>query len=255
MARSPEEIYVGKLFKKICRKVGTTLRDHSMIGEGDHILVGLSGGKDSMILLETLAERRRALPFDFNITAAHVEATGIGYRIDKDQLTSFCKVLGISLHYLTIEPDFDRDPAKTTCFVCAWHRRKKIFDLTRQLGCNKLAFGHHRKDALETLLLNMIYHGSISSLPYTLQMFDGRVKLIRPLMDVEESLLSEYATLREMVRIEKSCPHEDRTRRQTIDTLISQIEAIHPTGPYNMFKSMGKIFEEYLPANRKSEDD
>lgn len=253
MTRTPEEIDIGKLFKKICRKVGTTLRDHSMIAEGDHILVALSGGKDSMILLESLVERRRALPFDFSITAAHVEASGIGYQINKEQLNSFCSILQVPLHYLTIEPDFDKDPSKTTCFVCSWHRRKKLFNLTRELGCNKLAFGHHRKDALETLLLNMIYHGSISSLPYTLRMFDGRVKLIRPLMDVEESLLTDYASMREMVRIEKSCPHENRTRRQTIGQLISQIEAIHPTGPYNMFKSMGKIFEEYLPANRKSE--
>jgi len=254
MTRTPEEIYVGKLFKKICRKVGTTLRDHSMIMEGDHILVALSGGKDSMILLETLVERRRALPFDFSITAAHVEAAGIGYQIDKEKLTSFCSVLEVPLHYLTIEPDFDKDPSKTTCFVCSWHRRKKLFNLTRELGCNKLAFGHHRKDALETLLLNMVYHGSISSLPYTLRMFDGRLSLIRPLMDVEEPLMAEYADLREMVRIEKNCPHENRTRRQTIDHLISQIENIHPTGPINIFRSMGNIFEEYLPVHRKKRD-
>jgi tRNA(Ile)-lysidine synthase TilS/MesJ len=82
-------------------------------------------------------------------------------------------------------------------------------------------------------------------------MFDGRVWLIRPLMDVEETMLQEYAGLQDMVSIEKSCPHEDRTRRQTIDTLIAGIESIHPTGPYNMFRSMGKIFEEYLPVNRQ----
>ena len=70
-----------KLFKKICRKIGTTIRDHSMIAEGDHILVGLSGGKDSMILLEALSERKNAVPFDFNLSAAHVEATGIGYEL------------------------------------------------------------------------------------------------------------------------------------------------------------------------------
>ena len=254
MTKTPEEIQVGKLFKKICRKVGTTIRDHSLISEGDHILVGLSGGKDSMILLESLAERRKALPFDFSITAAHVEAAGIGYRINKRKLSAFCERLGIPLHYLTIEPDFNKDPSKATCFVCSWHRRKKLFDLTRELDCNKLAFGHHRKDAIETLLLNMIYHGSISSLPYKLRMFDGRVWLIRPLMDVDETLLEAYAGLQEMVQVEKSCPHENRSRRKTIDALISQIESLHPTGPYNIFRSMGKIFEEYLPSDPKMEN-
>lgn len=254
MPKSPEEIQTGKLFKKISRKVGTTIRDHCMIEKGDKVLVGLSGGKDSMILLETLVERRKALPFEFSLTAAHVEAKGIGYHIDKERLSAFCSDLEIPLRYLTIEPDFSKDPGKATCFVCSWHRRKKLFDLTRELGANKLALGHHRKDAIETLLLNMIYHGSISSLPYSLRMFDGRVHLIRPLMDVEESLLTAYADLRDMVRIEKSCPHENRTRRQTADALISQIASIHPAGPINMFRSMGKIFDEYLPVNRGHKD-
>lgn len=251
MPKSAEEVEAGKLFKKICRKAGTTIRDHALIDEGDHILAGISGGKDSMVMLEALAERRKALPFDFHLTAAHVEATGIGYRIDRERLSSFCTSLGIPLHYLTIEPDFNKDPAKSTCFVCSWHRRKKLFDLTRELGANKLALGHHRKDAIETLLLNMIYHGSISSLPYSLRMFDGRVRLIRPLLDLEEPLLTEYASLREMVRIEKSCPHENRTQRQAIDALITQIESLHPAGPINMFRSMGKIFEEYLPVRKR----
>ncbi len=250
MERTPEEIQVQKLFKKICRKAGTTMRDHSMVEPGDHVLVGISGGKDSMILIQALAERKKSLPFEFSITAAHVEATGIGYRIDKDRLSSFCRELDIPLYYLKIAPDIEKDPSKAACFVCSWHRRKELFNLTRKLGCNRLALGHHRKDAIETLLLNMIYHGSISSLPYSLSMFDGRVTLIRPLMDVDESMLEEYASLQDLVKIEKSCPHENSTRRHTIDALISRIESIHPTGPINMFRSMGKIFEEYLPAKR-----
>jgi len=84
MEKSPEQVQSEKLFKKISRKMGTTMRDHSLISEGDHVLVGLSGGKDSMIMLEALAERKRALPFDFTITAAHIEAVGIGYKIEEE---------------------------------------------------------------------------------------------------------------------------------------------------------------------------
>jgi tRNA(Ile)-lysidine synthase TilS/MesJ len=254
MVKTRKEIQIQKLLKKISRKVGITMRDHQMVEAGDHVLVGISGGKDSMILLQALAERKSAVPFDFNIAAAHVEATGIGYRINKDKLSAFCESLDIPLHYLEIAPDFDKDPSKAPCFICSWHRRKELFNLTRKLGCNKLALGHHRKDAIETLLLNMIYHGSISSLPYTLRMFDGRVSLIRPLMDVEEPLLHEYADLQDLVRIEKSCPHENRTRRQTMETLISQIESIHPAGPTNIFRSMNKIFDAYLPVHLKRKD-
>ena len=219
-----------------------------MILEGDHLLVGLSGGKDSMILLEALAERLRALPFEFTLTAAHVEAEGIGYEIDKERLTLFCETLGIPLLYRAIRPDLERDPSKTDCFICSWYRRKELFKLTKELGCNKLALGHHRKDALETLLMNMIYHGSISSLPYSLTLFEGRVQLIRPMMDLEESMLKDYARLNNLVHVEKSCPHEDRTKREKMAGLIRQVEDLHGPGPYNMFKSMNKIFEEYLPV-------
>lgn len=248
MTKSKEQIESAKLFKKICRKMGTTMRDHAMIGEGDHVLVGVSGGKDSMILLEALVERKHALPFDFNLTAAHIEASGIGYEIDSERLSRFCENLKVPLIYRTIEPDLEKDPSKTACFICSWSRRKELFSLTKELNCNKLALGHHRHDAVETLLLNMIYHGSISSLPYSLKMFEGRVQLIRPLMDLDERMLEEYADLNQLVKIEKSCPHEDRTQRETIAQLIKQIEQIHGKGPFNMFKSMDKIFEEYLPG-------
>ncbi|MEN8202142.1 MAG: tRNA 2-thiocytidine biosynthesis TtcA family protein [Bacteroidota bacterium] len=251
MIKSTEQIKSEKLFKKICRKMGTTMRDHAFIKEGDHVLVGLSGGKDSMILLKALAERKRALPFHFELTAAHIEALGIGYEIDRNKLSRFCEHLNVPLHYRTIDPDLEKDPSKTACFICSWNRRKELFNLTRELKCNKLALGHHRNDAVETLLLNMIYHGSISSLPYSLNMFEDRVQLIRPLMDLDERMLEEYSALNKLVKIEKSCPHEDRTQRETIAQLIGYIEEIHGKGPYNMFKSMDKIFEEYLPRHKK----
>jgi len=248
MSKTPEQVQSEKLFKKICRKMGTTMRDHSLISEGDHLLVGLSGGKDSMILLEALAERLSAVPFNFSISAAHIEATGIGYEINKGKLSSFCDSLDIPLLYRNIEPDLEKNPSKNACFICSWHRRKALFTLTKELNCNKLALGHHRNDAIETLLMNMIYHGSISSLPYSLEMFDGRIQLIRPMMDLDERMLDEYAGLNDLVKVEKSCPHEDSTQRENIAQLLRQVEELHGKGPYNIFKSMDKIFEEYLPV-------
>jgi len=250
-SKTPDQLQSDKLFKKICRKMGTTMRDHSLIVEGDHILVGLSGGKDSMILLEALMERKNAVPFDFSISAAHIEAMGIGYVIDRERLSAFCEHLGVPLHYQSIEPDLRKDPSKTACFICSWNRRKKLFELTKGLNCNKLALGHHRNDAIETLLMNMIYHGSISSLPYSLKMFEGRIQLIRPMMDLDERMLEEYASLNDLVKVEKSCPHEDLTQRENIAQLIKQVESLHGKGPFNIFKSMDKIFEEYLPVQSR----
>ena len=99
--------------------------------------------------------------------------------------------------------------------------------------------------------MNMIYHGSFSSLPYSLLLFEGRVQLIRPLMDLDERMLEEYAALNALVNVEKGCPHEDQTRRERIAQLLKKVEELHGLGPYNIFKSMDKIFEEYLPRTTK----
>jgi len=97
----------------------------------------------------------------------------------------------------------------------------------------------------------MIYHGSISSLPYSLKMFEGRIQLIRPMMDLDERMLDEYAGLNDLVKVEKSCPHEDSTQRENIAQLLKRVENLHGKGPFNIFKSMDKIFEEYLPVQAK----
>lgn len=239
-----------KLFKKICRKSGVILRDHEMIKAGDHLLIGLSGGKDSMILAEVMAERRRALPFDFRISAAHIDISNIGYQCDRQELEGFCRELDINFIYKKTDLSIEEDSKKTVCFTCSWLRRKTLFNLARELKCNKLALGHHRYDALETLLLNMIYHGSISSMPYTLSMFDGEMEIIRPLLDMDEKLLAEYADLRKFTFEKKDCPFEPGNNRETVRNLINDIEKIHGKGAYNMFHSMSKIFEEYLPKGK-----
>ncbi len=242
------------------------MRDHRMLAPGDHVLVGLSGGKDSMILLEVLKERIAALPFEVGLSAAHIEAGGIGYTIDRKGLSGFCHSLDVALHFEQIAVNPAREPGqreaeeakvsgpqKKACFICSWHRRKALFTLGKTLRCNKLALGHHRNDAVETLLMNMIYHGSISSLPHKLRMFDGRIELIRPLLDLDERLLGDYAERAGLVKIEKHCPHEDQTKRTKMRELMHQIEALHGQGSFNTYKSMSRIFPEYLPGVQKGE--
>jgi len=244
-----------KLFRKLTRKCGLTLRDHEMLGDGDRVLVGLSGGKDSMILLKILAERKAALPFRFELTAVHVFVRTAGYKLDTVYLREFCSLLDVPLILKEIDVDLKRDPKKTPCFVCSWHRRKVLFDLTREEGYNKLALGHHREDALETCLMNMMFHGSISSLPYKLSMFDGRIALIRPLLDINEKLLAEYAGMTGIVRAEKSCPYENNTRRREVRGILKKMEELYHQAPSNLFRSMGHIYEEYLPVKKEDKQE
>jgi tRNA(Ile)-lysidine synthase TilS/MesJ len=239
-----------KLFKKICRKVGVTLRDHQMLQPDDHILLGISGGKDSMVMLEVMAERRLALPFSLQLSAAHIHVKDVGFRAVSDEIGTLCKDLGIEYLSREISIDEHEGKRKGICFLCSWQRRKALFDLTLELKCNKLALGHHRKDAVETLLMNMIYHGSMSSLPYRLSMFEGRMELIRPMLDMDENLIADYVSTRSFQTEGERCSHESENKREEIRKLINQIENLHGKGPYNMFHSMNRIFEEYLPQKK-----
>ncbi|MFW5821572.1 MAG: tRNA lysidine(34) synthetase [Bacteroidota bacterium] len=240
----------NRLFRKISKKIGQTIREYKQISENDRVLAGLSGGKDSLIMLESLADRKKAFPFNFELFVAHVIPENIGYSVDIDYLTDFCNEMGLKLILRKIQPDIHKTD-KNPCFVCSWNRRKALFELTKELNCNKLAFGHHRDDALQTFLMNMIYHGSISSMPYNLKMFGGRVTLIRPMMDLWEKDLVELAGLRNFTPVEKACPYEDTTRRNYTLEILNKLEKESPQAKRNMFHAMDNIYEEYLPKLKK----
>jgi tRNA 2-thiocytidine biosynthesis protein TtcA len=244
---SEQEQKRKKLFLKLSRKVGKTLQEYKMIEADDRVLLGLSGGKDSMALLETLVDRRKHLPFNFELYAVHVTAKGVGYEMNTTYLQEFCDDLKVPLHLEDIEVDLTVDSKKAPCFVCSWHRRKRLFEMTRELNCNRLALGHHKDDAIQTVLMNMIYHGSFSSIPQDLTMFEGRIRLIRPLLFIPEIELIEYANYRNFQKLEKSCLYQGTTKRQEMKDLIIHLEKFYPNARRNIFTAMGNIHEEYLP--------
>jgi tRNA(Ile)-lysidine synthase TilS/MesJ len=246
-----KEISSGeKLFKKTCKKVGQTIREHNLISDNDRLLVGLSGGKDSMILLESLVALRKSFPFNYEIFVAHVVPLNTGYKVDMNYLSAFCKKLGLDFMVKEIEPDFSRKE-KSVCFVCSWFRRKALFDLGKELNCNKLVFGHHRDDALHTFMMNMIYHASISSMPYSLKMFEGRLDLIRPLLNLWEKDLNLLAEKKNYESVQKSCPYDEKTKRYYVSDLIKSIEEQYPKAKINMFHSLDNIYRDYLPGVKK----
>jgi len=227
--------------------VGRAINQYQLIQNGDKIAVGVSGGKDSLILLESLALRRKYLPIHYDIVAAHVKITNLPYQINRSFFEDFCNELNVQFIYHEIAIDLEKKTHKTPCFICSWSRRRELFNLTREIDCNKLALGHHKDDAVETLLLNMVYHGSFSSLPPNLSMFDGRMKLIRPLLLLRDTELQKYADIRAYPKQLRVCPYENATQRATMRNMITRFEEILPAACDNIFKAMGNIFEEYLP--------
>ncbi len=227
--------------------VAKAIHEYGMIENGDKVLIAVSGGKDSLVLIETLATYKLRGLVSFDIEAIHVNVTDVPYLVDRNFLTDYAGQWNIPIYFEDIEAGIENRGKKGPCFVCSWHRRKALFSFAKNNGFNKLALGHHLDDAVETLLINMAYHGNISSLPGKLSMFDGVLQLIRPLILLTDKDTHEFAHIRNFPELKQPCPYEDKTKRHTAKQLIKQLETIHPKAKFNLFNSMRNIDEEYLP--------
>lgn len=231
-----------RLFHKACA-------DYGLIADGDHILVGLSGGKDSLALVEMLGRRARIHVPSFRVTALHVCVENIGYRSDTAWLEAFCRAWGVPFVQRTTR--YDERPEgrqqKNHCFLCSWYRRKALFDAARELGCNKLALGHHKDDIVETLLMNLIYQGAVATIAPMMQMEKMPLQVIRPLCLIEERDLREYARLREYPQVPKLCPYEHDSSRSEVKKLVTQLEQFNPEVRDSLWGAMHNIKTDYLP--------
>jgi len=233
---------------RIQRKAGKAVEKYDMLHEGDRLLCGLSGGKDSLVMLHSLHHIRRSFPYRFAMEAVYVNVDNVGYSADIPFLENFCASLEIPFHVVTAHINFETDKRKQPCFLCSWNRRKSIFSLARELKCNKIAFGHHKDDIVETLLLNMTFQGSVSTMPPRLNLFNGDMQLIRPLSLVTKDETTRYAEICGFTLEKQKCPYDKATKRQEMRELLNNLEKIYPKAKNNIFNSMSNIQEEYLPG-------
>lgn len=237
-----------KLFmREFFRKVGKAVFDYQLIDNGDRVLVGVSGGKDSLALLEVLALRARDRKHRYEVIATHIAVENVAYEVEEAYVRSFCHDLGIRFIHRTIDVGVRENSGKPACFVCSWHRRKALFEIAKAEKCSKLALGHHRDDAVESLLMSMMFNGTIASMPPKLSMFGGTFTLIRPLIYVTNEETQQYALYRNFKKQKKSCPYEQVTKREDVNRLIRQMEALNPEVRNNLFAAMRNIRKEYLP--------
>ncbi|MFO7656927.1 MAG: ATP-binding protein [Bacteroidales bacterium] len=240
-----DRLYIDKIRKRAIR----TIMRFGLIRENDHVLAGLSGGKDSLVLLDILSHCLKHAPFHFDITAAHILIADVGYLADTVYLKDVCSKMGVNFMVSEINIDLNLNRKKSPCFVCSWARRKELFKLAKNLNCSRLALGHHMDDALETLVMNMMYHGSISSIPEKLTMLNGRLEVIRPLLHIFDDELKEFARIKDFKTELNLCKYATTTKRGDVKNLIKEMHKIHGNSKINIFRSMYKYLPEYLPSN------
>jgi tRNA 2-thiocytidine biosynthesis protein TtcA len=238
-----------KLERRLLRAASQAVRDFALIEEGDRILVAVSGGKDSYTLLHVLQRLRERAPIHFDLVAVnldqgqpgfpadvlerHFQAVGVPYRMLRKDTYSIVKRL---------VPE-----GKTTCPVCSRLRRGILYNAAVELGCTKIALGHHRDDLVETLLLSALYSGALKSMPARLRSDDGRNVVIRPLCYAAEEDIAAFAEeMRFPIVPCDLCGSQPNLRRRRVKALLAELSAEHPAVKGNLLNALGKVVPTHL---------
>lgn len=235
-----ERALLGKLTKAIY--------DFGLIADGDKILIGLSGGKDSLALVELLGKRMKIFKPRFSLVAAHISIDNIPYQADLDYLKSFAEQFNIPFIHRTTSFETSTDSRKSPCFLCSWNRRKMLFDIAKETGCHKIALGHHQDDIIHTLLMNQTFQGSFSTMPPLLRMDKFDMTIIRPLCLIRETEMIKWQQLQQYRLQKKNCPHERQTYRAEMREILRQLEAMNPHAHKSIWNSMFNVQAQYLPC-------
>ena len=228
----------------LSKKVGRAIADYRMIEDGDKILVAVSGGKDSLMLLKILSDRKVFVPIDYDVIAVYVD-TGFA-SAPQELLKEFCQELGYSLVTKKIHELKEAPSEDVTCFWCSWNRRKALFEMAKVYGCNKVAFGHHKDDIIQTTLMNLLFVGEISTMAPFQKMFDGKLALIRPLAYVEKREIAELAELSHWPTLDAPCANAATSKRTSVAKFIDELQRFCPSVKTNIFRSLKRIKTDYL---------
>ena len=201
-----------------------------MISEGDRIAVGVSGGKDSLVLLCALAELSRYYPKKFTVVALTLD---MGYGSDFSEIEKLCAKLGVEYHIKKTniwEVIFDMRREKNPCSLCAKMRRGALTDFAIEHGCRKIALGHHNDDVLETFFLCLMYEGRIHCFSPVTHLDRRGVYQIRPMIYVRERDIRGAVRNAGLVTVKSKCPADGVTKRQEMKELIARLEKEQPPG-------------------------
>ena len=228
--------------KKILSLLRRCVEDYDMIQDGDRVAVGVSGGKDSLILLASLARLSRFYPKKFTVEAFTVDMGIEG--MDLSPIQSFCDELGVPCHIIPTQINkviFETRKEKNPCALCAKMRKGSLHEAILAEGFHKVALGHHYDDAVETFFLSLFYEGRLSCFHPVTYLDRADVTQIRPLLYVSESMVRDATKRLDLPVVHNPCPADGNTKRQEVKDLIAELEERYPKLKEYVFSSMQRL--------------
>lgn len=238
-----------RLERRLIDQVARASRDFALLAPGDRVLCGLSGGKDSYAMIWLLREIRRRAPFDFSLVAVNLDQGHPGF--PQHTIRDWCEAEGFEHHMLhrdTYSVVLEKVPeGKTYCSLCSRLRRGILYDAAVELGCNKLALGHHKDDVIETLVLNLLFSGQLKAMPPKLVSDDRRNVVVRPLSYCDEAELATFAAEKEFPVVPCDlCGSQENLHRKQVKRMIAEWTAKNPKVRGNLFAALGNVRPTHL---------
>ncbi len=244
-----QRLEYNKLQKRLRRQVSHAILDYRMIGEGDRVMVCVSGGKDSYAMLDILLRLQKSAPVNFELVAVNMDQKQPGF--PEEVLPAWLKAQGVAYHILekdtysvvkSIIPE-----GKTTCGLCSRLRRGSLYGFAESIGATRIALGHHRDDIVETLFLNMFFGGTLKAMPPKLLSDDGRNVVIRPMAYCKENDLAAYARYREFPIIPCNlCGSQENLQRVEVKKMLADWEKRYPGRTETLFRSICNVAPSQL---------
>jgi tRNA 2-thiocytidine biosynthesis protein TtcA len=238
---------LNNTYRSLNRVVGKALHRYDLISDGDRIVVGVSGGKDSLTLMHVLSERQTRVPVRYELFAVHIDPGFEGGF--SEPLEVHCEKQGYSLRVEHTDyglighgPENRENP----CFLCSRLRRKRLFEIADELDCNKIALGHNKDDIIETLFMNIFYAGEISTMVPSQSFFEDRFTVIRPLAFADETLIKSFAKDQKFPEFINPCPSASNSKRQEIKALLNDLYRSNNKIKGNIFRAMSHVRMDYL---------
>ncbi len=234
-------------YRALNRALGQAVHRYQMIADGDRILMGVSGGADSLTLMWMLSERQARIPINYELFAVYIDPGFEGGFAE--ELTVYCRKLGFPLRVEYTNCGVIGHSAanqENPCFLCSRLRRKRLFEVAAELNCRKLALGHNKDDIIETLFMNICYAGEISTMLPLQPFFQQEFTMIRPLAFADEGLIRRFAADTGFPDFENPCPTAKTSKRREMKSILKQLYRSNKKIKGNIFRAMSHVRPEYL---------